>query len=323
MAGSEAGSDALRDAVPVFVIGAPRSGSTMLGSMLGSHSEGLAIPESRFFSLMAPADPDEVAPLASVIDRFVEDEKFRLWGIDLDGLRPEGEGRYADAVRWLVERFAERKGRTGIRFWVDHDPSHSPSIAKLAAHFPNALFIHIVRDGRAVAISAMATPFGPKDSLDAAQFWIYYVALGMAAQRFLPAERFVELRYESLVRDPERTLAPVLARLACAFEPDMPLGRGYEVPSDLVEIGLHPNVGRPPDPSRIDDWRRKFVGRDLEIFEAHVEDLLPMLGYPRHHAQPEPMNAEEQKALRWEKRLKSVRARLGLAGMRRDRRPAS
>jgi hypothetical protein len=299
----------LDNAIPAFVIGAPRSGTTMLGSMLGSHSQGLAIPESEFFSTAAPTSPDEIVSLPATIDRFVAERKFELWGLDLAGRRPEGRGRYADAVLWMVERFAESRGKTGVRFWVDHDPSHTPATATLAAHFPTARFIHLLRDGRAVAASVMAASFGPSQIFNAARFWAYYVAVGMAAQRFLAADRFVELRYEAIVRDPETALAPALARLGCAFEPGMISGGDYDLPTRLRT--LHPFVGKPPIPERIDAWRGKLSDRDLEIFEAYAEDLLTLLGYERAHRRPRQITTAELRALNLKRRLRRLGVLLG------------
>src|SRR4030095_1909271 len=92
--------------------------------------------------------------------------RFRIWEFDLGGRRPERDTvkpTFRAAIEWLVRQYAESVDRAGARIWVEQDPGNVVHIWKLLQHFPDAKFIHIVRDGRAVAASMLPLDWGPNE----------------------------------------------------------------------------------------------------------------------------------------------------------------
>jgi hypothetical protein len=279
---------------PVFVVGCQRSGSTMLGAMLGGSPEVVTIPEAQFVADLLPAEgPAAVLDLAGVIDRIEGHYRFRIWQYDLAGRRPSGRGSFADAVRWLVRDYAVHHGRPDARLWVDHQPGHVRYLARLAAVFPKLKAIHLVRDGRAVAASLMPLDWGPNTINRAAYFWQQRLALGFAAERWLGPARSAFTRYEDVVGKPETELRRLADFIGVAYGPELVAGEGLEVPA--FTRGQHALVGRAPDRRRIDGWRTQLSRREVEIFESISGDLLDYLGYERvTPGVPEPLRGAEQ-----------------------------
>lgn len=292
-----------RDIVPVFVIGAQRSGTTMLGAMLGSHSRGLAIPESEFFQTQAPQEPRASVDLAATVRGWRAGGHLREYDIAPD-LLPQGVGVYADAVRWVIRAQAAAVGRPEPAFWVDHQPLNTFYVTTILTHFPTARFVHLLRDGRAVAASMLPLWWGPMTVYEAAATWTRYVAAGIAAARHAPQEAYVEARYEDLVADPAPTLRKIVGTIGFDYEPAMAAGTGYRLPEATRH--QHQLVGSPPQAARAEAWRDDLSPRQIEVFEHATRGLLETLGYEPVHRRPRrPTRAETLSG-----RVTAARARL-------------
>lgn len=266
---------------PIFVVGCQRSGSTLLGSMLGAHPEIVCVPEGQFIvDLMPAANPQaEVVP-SQIIGRIETHWRFRLWEFDLGSDRPaagEVEPTYRGAIEWLVRHYADANNRLGAKVWVDHQPGHVRYLWRLLQHFPDAKVIHIFRDGRAVAASIMPLDWGPNVISSAAMFWKLNVGLGFAASTFLGPDQLMHVRYEDLVQDAEVTMRRIAKFADVAFDPAMVTTSGFRVPRFTKH--QHHLIGTPPAPDRINAWQQKLSRRQIGIFERKTCDLLRQLGY--------------------------------------------
>lgn len=266
---------------PIFICGCQRSGTTLLAALLGRELPAVVTPESRFFSELiadsrAGSRPwDGPGALARVKTHW----RFNLWDMARAVRDREtwlGESESAEAlVHRIVSLFARARGIDGWRYWIDHTPENVRYGSTLAAAFPEARFVHIVRDGRAVAHSAMQTLWGPKSPRAAADWWTQRVGYGLALEQAL-GPRAVRVRYEDLVRAPERTLAAVIRSLG--LERGGPsAGPAFEVPRYTAR--QHRLVNRPPDPSRVMAWRTAMHPADIGQFQASCRDFLAYLGY--------------------------------------------
>jgi hypothetical protein len=268
---------------PMFVGGCPRSGTTLLGSMLGAHSEVVCLPEAPFIGALAaslrPPGPSDEA-VALLHKQIRKDFKFAFWNIDPSDLAaclagpPES---YADVIAGYVSCFARSTGRPRVSHWVDHSPTNTMYSARLSAEFPDARFIHIVRDGRAVCASWIPLNWGPNTIMSGARSWVESVAYGLAAEGAMPADKIHRVSYEALVADPERILRGLCAWLDLSYQPSMLTGKGFQVPA--YTRNQHGLVGQPASAERIDRWRTSLTARELEIFEAITGDMLVHLGY--------------------------------------------
>jgi len=143
------------------------------------------------------------------------------------------------------------------------------------------VFVHLIRDGRNVALSLMDVPRPPRSFAEAAQIWRFRVTAGRADGAAL-ADRYLELRYESLVEDPESSLKQICALASLEYTPAM-LDYHREDPAASVperNWGHHRNLARPPT-AGLRDWRERMSEADQQLFEAVAGDELSELGYER------------------------------------------
>lgn len=282
---------------PIFIGGCDRSGTTMLGSMLGAHSECLCIPEAHFVvDAIHWTDEGTAAYDPALVRREIAaHSRFRLWGTSLqsDPRTPEPpDGSYPQLIEGVVRRYGEQHGASPGHFWVDQTPWNTRFAATLFGLFPRAKMIHIVRDGRAVAASILPLDWGPSRIDAAATWWSAQVAFGLGAELRWGSERVMRVRYEELLREPEPTLRALCAFVGLEYEPAMALGTGLRVPEYTSRE--HALVGQPPEASRIDAWRGHLTLRQVEIFERVTGDFLECLGYePLFGPRARPMTPRE------------------------------
>lgn len=267
---------------PIFIAGCDRSGTTLLGALLGASPEIVCLPESHFIGENATGRPFGPEQRLALLRRFGDHYRYAAWrqaGCPEPDRARVGGATYADLVSAVVGLYASAIGKPGIRRFVDHSPPNVLWIRALAEGFPDARFVHIVRDGRAVAASLMPLDWGPNDILEAADHWALRVGAGLAAERWLGPERFMTLHFEDLLADPDRTLAAVNRFLGCKIEAAGYSPESFRVPA--YSQGIHRLVGQPLDASRIDSWAGSLSRRQVELFEAAAGHFLDYLGYPR------------------------------------------
>jgi hypothetical protein len=269
---------------PFFIVGCGRSGTTILRLMFNAHPDVTIPPESQFVARLVASWPRMITGRGVDADAIVALIGRRLDHMEID--RDLARAR----LRVLRDRtpraateaiFAIVTERAGKPRWADKTPIQVEEISTIAGVFPEARFLHVIRDGRDVALSFMERPFGPRDVWDAARLWDRLVRAGVRAGAELGPERYREVRYERLVASPEETLAEL-----CRFvdlDPRPEMLRFFERgASDLTasERENHPNVSRPLT-TGLRDWRTEMAPRDIEAFEAVGGPLLSELGYER------------------------------------------
>lgn len=266
---------------PVFIGGCARSGTTMLGSMLGAHSTCLVLPESQFILDLLRSPLAEPFDAEAVGARLVEHFRFKTWGVDIrppEGAEAVAIASYRELIEWFVARYGALVERPERERWIEHSPWNTQFAPTLFDLFPEARLIHLVRDGRAVAASIMRVEWGPNEIHFAAPWWAHRLAFGLAAESHYGPERARRVRYEDLVLDPEGTLRDLCEFLGLEFEPAMLAADGLRVPD--YTSGWHKLVGSKPDPARLEAWRRDLTPRQIEIFESITGELSTYLGYP-------------------------------------------
>ncbi len=252
-----------------------------MGSLLGSHSLCVTTLESQFvYENYKTAHVDKVFDLERALSKLKGSFRFRLWNLDLDidEARRQGVDSYAKLVQFIVQTYADAVGRGGATVWVDHTPHNREHTVYLSQMFPEARFVHIVRDGRAISASFKTLPWRNHGVVKSCRYWVEKVGQGLAAESYLGPEKCVRIRYEDLIMNPEATLKDLAPFLELTFEPQMVLGGGFGPPA--LTVSQHALVGKPADPKRINAWEKKLSSRDVEVFEATSGDMLACLGYP-------------------------------------------
>lgn len=266
--------------------------------MVGAHSDCICTPESQFKTrvlrhrlLKKTADPD----LQAVFSLIEKDWRFRIWNISLPSVPSSEIHSYADLVLFLVHVFAEKNAKKHPRIWVDHTPSNikKENALKLLELFPDGKFVHIVRDGRAVAASIIPLDWGANTIERAAHSWRKRVSQYCSVESELGPQRVIRVRYEDLVREPEKTMKELCSFLGITYQPAMAGGKGFHVP-DYTAI-QHSLIGSRPDSKQIEAWRQLLTSRQVEIFESIAGNLLSTLGYHlMYKAHPKKISLSEK-----------------------------
>jgi hypothetical protein len=283
-----------------FIVCHPRSGSTILRLMLDAHPEMSIPPETHFCGLFAseaaakPLSPRTRREILEHITTSLRWHDFRLAASELsdclnrlpDGTLP-GE---ALAAFWRL--YAERRGKPR---WGDKTPGHILCVADIARVFPDARFIHIVRDARDVAASMRQIWFGKGRSLiDLTTDWVNRISLFYAAvsRLGLPAHT---VRYEDLVTDPVAQLQAVCEFIRLPYVDSLldyrrtaeyrlmelaDLRIGDCIVAGADRIATHAMALEPLDKRQIARWRTALDDREIAVCERVAGEMLVKLGYP-------------------------------------------
>src|SRR3954467_11184607 len=157
---------------PVFIGGCSRSGTTLLGAMLGYGPGAVAVPEAEFkWNLWSSGAVTDRGVHRDRAKRLLDaDPKFGMWGVEAPTRLPE-PATFESLLTHLVCDHAHAAGKPRPRRWTDHTPGNVRFFGTLHRHFSQARFVHLVRDGRAVAASVIPLDWGPNDAVEAATYW--------------------------------------------------------------------------------------------------------------------------------------------------------
>jgi hypothetical protein len=286
----------------------------MLRAMFDSHPEMAIPPESHIIVSLCRNRREYEDTNGLDLSRFVpavRDLWTRRWALPerelLEVLLVARPTTVPDAIRTLFSAYASRQGK---RRYGERTPGNVLHVAFLADQFPEARFIHLVRDGRDVTMSYLSAGFGVVSVGESAFFWKRAVEQARKDGKRLTPSRYQEVRYEALVENPESTLRELCGVVDLRFSPAML--RYFERPAMLMSARAtaFQSLSRPPKKG-IRDWRNEMRPQDLALFEAIAGASLERFEYPR--------------ALRHVPASARLRARLLLAsvGVRRLRRRAA
>ena len=199
---------------PIFIVGAPRSGTTLFQYMLRSHPNiSLPTGESHFFiPLLRNADSfgdlNEVKNIKKVLQTmYTQSADFLdtdIHGISFDierlsnEFKQEGRNSIASIISGLFEKNALGEGK---QRWGDKTPYYVLHMKTILNKFPNAQFIHLIRDGRDCALSMFDRKhdFGVYNTFFAAKYWDIYIELGRQMGQELGNKTYHEIHYEDLI----------------------------------------------------------------------------------------------------------------------------
>jgi hypothetical protein len=288
-----------------FVVGVSRSGTTLLRLMLDAHPD-----------LTIPAETHFIPKVANVVDRAIEEGAptevvreraleamtghprwgdFRLEEADVRSRIERHDPLTAgDAIRSFYEACAALEGKPR---WGDKSPPYTYKAPRIQRALPEAHFIHIIRDGRDVALSLSEVSWGTDDVAEAAKKWASEVRKARKRAKNLARGTYMEVHYEDLVTDPE----PVLRRISDFAElpwDDAMLNyteRAQERMRGEMERTLKPLGGgtitaeertrqhqllfERPSASRAGRWRTEMSPENRKAFESVAGGLLKKLGY--------------------------------------------
>ena len=245
---------------PVFLVGAMRSGTTLLRLMLDHHPEIAFNLESEF--LVTQILDDGSLPDISTYREFLENDRVFQHShfVIKDGLD------YVSLVKDFLEQKRTRDGKTMVGATIHEQ------FAKIGRIWPNAKYIYILRDGRDVARSIVQQGLAGNAYM-AADWWLQAETEWLSYRETLPKGSWIELRYKDLIADPVKELTRI-----CRF-----LGVAYS--NAMFDYVNNSSYGK-PDVSKIEQWKSKMSNRMLQCVEYKIGDRLlfrgfELSGYPK------------------------------------------
>ena len=275
---------------PIFIVGCERSGTTLLRFML-VQSPVLHIPGESWFLAQLRDQQEVYGDFTQPYQRwfFIRDLQtnkatsqtfsFSIFKLTLEeaeaALAEAAPTNYSGAASALFRACARKMGK---QRWGDKTPRHVLHISWFAEAFPNAKFVHVIRDGRDVAISLLKVGW-VSSFLQAAHHWQERVGAGVTAGSALGKDQYYELHYEQLLMNPEKTLKNLCNWLELEYTPQMLQQHETATTHISRDWHLHEMVAKPVDPSRAYAWKQKLSRREVADFESVAGDLLKKLGY--------------------------------------------
>lgn len=274
---------------PIFVVGAPRSGTTLFQYMLRSHPNiSLPTGESHFF---IPLFRNEKS-----FGNLSEKENIRkvleaMYSQSADFLETDLHGIKFDIDRLSTEFYEERRNNIGTIIaglfeknaigegklrWGDKTPYYVLHMKTLSQVFPGAQFIHLIRDGRDCALSMFERKhdFGVYNVFFAAKYWEIYIERGRQMGLELGNKIYHEIRYEDLLQNPASVMRGV-----CQF-----INEPYT--DSLINFKKSGEAGKTPllqksiQNSNLEKWRQQMTSRQITLFEGAVGKTLKACNYP-------------------------------------------
>lgn len=294
----------------VFVVGCPRSGTTLLQRMLDSHPELTVANDTHFITraakrvLRADSNPLLTPDLVKAVANY-----RRTYRLGLDDTAIQEASRNCDTYAEFVSRlYDERGSRQGKPLSGEKTPDYCRQMPVLHALFPDARFVHIIRDGRNTTLSTLSWASeakGPgkwrlwKDDPVAtcALWWRWQAGTGQRDGRTLGKDLYLQLRYEDLVTSSEGELRTIARFLHLPYSEKMV---NYHAGRTRNEPGLSAKSAWLPPVQGLRDWRREMSEEDIGVFEGIAGDLLRENGYECLERSPtKTVSRRIHKCLQW------------------------
>jgi hypothetical protein len=286
---------------PLIVLGVSRSGTTLLRVML-DRSRGVAIPDESFFiPLLARRHGRTVEP-KPFLDDLSRIPHLRAWGVSPEEVSPRLRSgmKIGEAISAIFECYATKAGKPR---WGDKTPMYMRHLPVLEELFPDAQYVHLIRDGRDAALSFLEMPEGtftrtwahPGDVAQFACLWRKEVDDARVLGQRVGPGRYLEVRYEDLVTVTLHVLESICDFASLPFEPGM---AEYAGAVDVSEKPHQQRLLHPPT-TGLRSWRRDMSPGEVHAFENVAGGLLAQLDYELLDPPPHSPTARARAALAW------------------------
>ena len=273
------------DSRPFFILGAGRSGTSLLSRMLNQHPNLAVPPESHLYNTFYPwlgyygslAVPQNRATLVADI---VASGPLRDWSPRLradEVLRHIDGDSFGAVVDGVMRAWAAKQGKGR---WGEKTPGHAHYWGPISADFEGVPVIHVVRDGRDVAMSMIEARFGPKSIYSCAMGWREYLHKIEDVRSRWPRQLFFEVAYEDLLDNTKRVLKEVCDFLGERYAPEM-LGYYHDTSPYPTDVRNRENLSKPVIVENKQKWRSRMSRDEVRVFEAVAGDALVRYGYAR------------------------------------------
>jgi len=280
---------------PIFILGNPRSGTSLLRLMLHCHPKICIPPESHFFLWLEEKYGHWNKDL---IEGYLEDlyksTKFETWKIDRNDLKfylkKFSPTSYAELTSLVYSYYAKSENKMPI-YWGDKNSLWIDKLDKIKYYYPDAFVVHLIRDGRDVACSyreinkkKINTPYAPKLSNNIAEIAENWNLSNISVEEFLkslPREQYVQVKYEELLIYPNSILKNILRPLD--LEPTSEQLEYYLKDKKNIEpeefFRWKEKLNQPLDTKNIEKYIDILTDGEVDIFNRIAKQSLSKYNY--------------------------------------------
>ncbi|MET0926988.1 MAG: sulfotransferase [Solirubrobacterales bacterium] len=293
---SRAKKDEGRPPVP-FVVGMNRSGTTLLRMMLDAHPDLTIPPETHFVPDLIKAAREDDATPESALEAMKSAREWGDFGFSdeemLGRLRALPEIKPGPAVRTFYAAYTEEQGKPR---WGEKTPTYVQKMKLIQRAIPEARFVHVIRDGRDVALSVLDRTVRDLTAEVVAKRWQKKITKARGDSPQL--HHYMEIRYEDLILDTEPVLRSVCEFIELPWDDGLlsyhersaerlqEMARALPAEGRAKELSVerrmktHEMTTKPPSADRVARWRTQMSPEQRQEFEDIAGDLLAQLGYP-------------------------------------------
>ncbi len=290
----EINKDGSASTAPIFIVGMPRSGTTLLSRLLSAHSNICIAPESHLLNYWMQRFPPDVIRSQEGFQNFwhtfTNSQRFGYFDLDAcslyDSVFTEANkanldrngNKYRNLFSGLLKQYAEKRNKPR---WGEKTPAHYAYIEQLLNWYPNAQIIYMIRDPRSVAASMARVPWGGSDVVAHALRWQDSVK---HLQWWASDTRVYPMRYEALAKSPRSSLIEACSFLKEQFEPAMLTPTNQAVPdadlysSEWAASHFSAAAGSVNTKS-LESWKTDLPSGDIALVEYLNKKQMEELGY--------------------------------------------
>ncbi len=252
---------------PIFILGAPRSGTTFLASLLEKTDYGAPFEThfiTKYYKKLADyGDINKYQNFSRLLVDILGERTVQQWALSFDHEKffeeLGSDVSYAQLVNKLCLKAAQLKG---LNSWGDKTPNYLKDIDILYELFPDSKYIYIVRDGRDVALSLLEKDWGPNNIYYCARYWRDLNQNNQCLDSLQAANNLYRLKYESLVDNVELHVKEIYAFLDIAYDE-----------KELIELV------KTVRPGNYNKWKKYMTPRQVDTFDRIASDTLKRFGY--------------------------------------------
>jgi len=273
---------------PLFIMGAPRSGTTLLARMLDSHRDVAILPETGVFSIT-----DFLGCPETITNRWQYIVVMNLLWRDLAPIEPLAaevvaeiaaeKASHTGSVRALLEEIGKRYVlRRGKKLWGEKTPSHVLRLQNISRLFPDAKYMRIFRDPRDIVSSRLALNDGVAVTRDLIRFMpsLKYHLRSLLWDPFWTSHSDVNVQYEHLVANPSDVLKPVCDFIGISFQEQMlDFYKTDQAKRLAKDAKMHGNLINPTNTSRVGRFRSVLSDDQIALIEYFYQEEMKLMGY--------------------------------------------
>ena len=252
---------------PIFILGAPRSGTTFLASLLKRTDYGAPFEThfiTKYYKKLANyGDINVYENFQNLLTDILNERAVQQWRLKIDHkafFKELGSSfSYSQLVNELCLKASQQKGFT---FWGDKTPNYLVDVEILYKLFPDSKYIHIVRDGRDVTLSLLEKDWGPNNVYYSASYWVALNQEYDCFENLRSSNNLYQLKYEDLIDDVEKHIKDIYAFLNIDY-----------TDNDLRELAVTVK------PGNYNKWKNHMTIRQIKTFDKMASDTLKRFDY--------------------------------------------